>query len=116
MKVPTHLGHKPIIAVENYEAKDGIYANNSDAKALSIGQAQYDKNEISGKVFRKPKKRWSPQSEELPIHRIFDLSILVVAAFMRKPDTPPHPLTSLWEKVIEEDRANEIQEYYKKQA
>ena len=36
MKAPDNLKHKPIISVDNYDQIDGIYAGNSDAKALSI--------------------------------------------------------------------------------
>ncbi len=39
MRVPEHLAHKPIIGVDNYDRIDGRYANNSDAKALSLGKS-----------------------------------------------------------------------------
>ena len=55
--------------------------NNTDAKALSIGSAQYDSDEISLKVFRYI-GQWSRQSEELPIHRVLDLSILLLRALV----------------------------------
>ena len=42
MDIPTTLRHKPVIAVENYDAVDGRYAYNSDAKGLSIGLAQWN--------------------------------------------------------------------------
>jgi len=60
-----------------YEHFDGMYANNTDAFYLSIGIAQYDENELSAKVMRNTGSQWSPQSEELPIHRPIDLSILI---------------------------------------
>lgn len=80
MKSPKHLSHKPIISVNDYDKLDALYANHTDVKALSIGEAQYDKKHISLKVWRKPNNRWSRQSEELPIHRNLDLSILLVTA------------------------------------
>ena len=49
MEVPKHLSHKPIIAVNNYSKIDAIYANETDAVALSIGKAQYDNGDISAK-------------------------------------------------------------------
>ena len=88
-KIPTHLSHYPIIGVGGYNKVDGIYKEaDSDAMALSIGVAQYDKakdwNErgISAKVFRRPNGRWSAQSEELPLHRTFDLSTLTLKALL----------------------------------
>jgi hypothetical protein len=77
MDAPTHLKHKPIVSINDYDQIDGIYAHNSDAKALSIGKAQYDIDEISAKVWRKT-GRWSRQSEELPLHRVIDLAELIV--------------------------------------
>ena len=72
MKIPTHLKHKPIIVVNDYEKIDSIYANKSDVKALSIGEAQYDNEQISLKVWRHSGKKWSRQNEEIPIHRNID--------------------------------------------
>jgi hypothetical protein len=80
MAIPTHLKHKPVITVEDYEKVDGRYANNSDAKGLSLGLAQWNdrgKVEISAKVWRHTGGKWSRQSEELPLHRVLDLGILI---------------------------------------
>ena len=84
MKTPDNLKHKPIISVDNYDQIDGIYAGNSDAKALSIGFSQYDKSEISVKVFRNPNGKWSRQREELPLHRNLDLTILILETLANK--------------------------------
>ncbi len=81
MNSPKHLRHKPIISINDYDVIDGLYEDkNSDAKALSIGHAQYDNEEISLKVWRHTGEKWSRQSEELPIHRNLDLTILFVAS------------------------------------
>ncbi len=83
MKIPTTLKHKPVIVCENYENVDGRYAYHSDAKGLSLGLAQWNdrgKVEISAKVWRHTGDRWSRQSEELPLHRVLDLAILVCRA------------------------------------
>lgn len=83
MKIPTTLKHKPVIVSENYENVDGRYAYNSDAKGLSLGLAQWNdrgKVEISAKVWRYTGEKWSRQSEELPLHRVLDLAILVCRA------------------------------------
>lgn len=79
MAIPTHLKHKPVIAVQDYEKVDGRNAFHSDAKGLSLGLAQWNdrgKVDISAKVWRHTSGKWSRQSEELPLHRVLDLAIL----------------------------------------
>lgn len=110
-KIPLHLSHKPIIAVDNYDKIDSIYAGNTDAQSLSIGQAQYDSDEISLKVWRIVNDRWSRQSEELPIHRNLDLSILFVASLLTDLDSN-YSQSSLREEIIESGRVKEIRDYY----
>lgn len=81
MKIPTTLKHKPVIVSENYENVDGRKAYNSDAKGLSLGLAQWNdrgKVDISAKVWRYTGEKWSRQSEELPLHRVLDLAILIL--------------------------------------
>ncbi len=83
MKIPTTLKHKPVIVSENYENVDGRYAYNTDAKGLSLGLAQWNDRgrvDISAKVWRYTGEKWSRQSEELPLHRVLDLAILVCRA------------------------------------
>lgn len=83
MKIPTTLKHKPVIVCENYENVDGKYAYNSDAKGISLGLAQWNdrgKIDISAKVWRHTGGKWSRQSEELPLHRVIDLAIMVCQA------------------------------------
>lgn len=83
MKIPTTLKHKPVIVTENYENVDGRMAYNSDAKGLSLGLAQWNdrgKVDISAKVWRYTGEKWSRQSEELPLHRVLDLAILILRA------------------------------------
>lgn len=80
MKIPNTLKHKPVIVSENYENIDGKYAYDSDAKGISLGLAQWNdrgKIDISAKVWRHTGGKWSRQSEELPLHRVLDLAILV---------------------------------------
>jgi hypothetical protein len=80
MKIPTTLKHKPVIVSEDYEKVDGRYAYQSDAKGLSLGLAQWNdrgKVDISAKVWRHTGEKWSRQSEELPMHRVLDLAILI---------------------------------------
>jgi hypothetical protein len=80
MNIPTTLKHKPVIVSENYGQVDGRYAYKTDAQGLSLGLAQWNdrgKVEISAKVWRHTGGKWSRQSEELPLHRVLDLAILV---------------------------------------
>ncbi|WP_298392236.1 DUF6530 family protein [Flavobacterium sp.] len=112
MKVPKHLSHKPIISVNDYDKIDAQYANKSDAKALSIGQAQYDKDEISLKIWRHTGEKWSRESEEMPLHRSIDLNILLIGALLTDVDAN-YAMTSFREEIIEPSRVKEIQDYYK---
>lgn len=81
MKIPTTLKHKPVIVAEDYSNIDGRQAYESDAKGLSLGLAQWNERgnvDISAKVWRHTGERWSRQSEELPLHRVLDLAILIL--------------------------------------
>lgn len=83
MDIPVSLKHKPVIVVENYQDVDGRQAYASDAKGLSLGLAQWNdrgKLEISAKVWRHTGEKWSRQSEELPLHRVLDLALLICRA------------------------------------
>lgn len=93
MKIPTTLKHKPVISAEDYENVDGRQAYKSDAKGLSLGLAQWNdrgKVDISAKVWRHTGGKWSRQSEELPLHRVLDLAILVCRASLYFQDAYRH--------------------------
>ena len=110
MKVPEHLGHKPIIGVDNYDRIDGKYANNTDAKALSIGKSQWNTEDISAKVWRHTGEKWTRQSEELPIHRVLDLAILILSSYIRE-DENGRSKTTLNEVVINHEEISTLQKY-----
>ena len=81
MKIPSELKHKPVIVSEDYDRIDGRKAHTSDAKGLSLGLAQWNERgnvDISAKVWRHTGGKWSRQSEELPLHRVLDLAILII--------------------------------------
>ena len=99
MIVPEHLAHKPIIGVDNYDRIDGRYANNSDAKALSLGKSQWDSNEMAAKVWRHTGEKWTRQSEELPLHRVLDLATLILSMYVEE-DGSNRAKTTLNEVVI----------------
>lgn len=87
MIIPVSLKHKPVVVAGDYDRVDGRYAGGSDAKGLSLGLAQWNdrgKVEISAKVWRHTGGKWSRQSEELPLHRVLDLAVMVcrTKAFM----------------------------------
>ena len=104
MKIPTTLKHKPVIVSENYENVDGRYAYNTDAKGLSLGLAQWNdrgKVDISAKVWRYTGEKWSRQSEELPLHRVLDLAILIARTKLYfREDSYKHPKLYDSEKPI----------------
>jgi len=80
MKIPVELKHKPVIVSEDYDQIDGRNAPNTDAKGLSLGLAQWNERgnlEISAKIWRYTGEKWSRQSEEMPLHRVLDLAILI---------------------------------------
>lgn len=94
MKIPTTLKHKPVIVAQNYENIDGRAAYGSDAKGLSLGLAQWNDRgriDISAKVWRYTGEKWSRQSEELPIHRVIDLAILICRAKRHFTDAYRYP-------------------------
>jgi len=94
MKIPANLKHKPVIVSENYENIDGRKAYNTDAKGLSLGLAQWNdrgKLDISAKVWRYTGEKWSRQSEELPMHRVLDLAILVCRGCLHFRDAYRYP-------------------------
>lgn len=80
MNIPTNLKHKPVIVSAEYNKVDGRNADESNVVALSLGLAQMNNRgpvENSAKIWRYTGKKWSSVSEELPIHRVLDLAILV---------------------------------------
>ena len=101
MKIPNHLSHKPILKLEDYSKLDGRFANQTDAEGLSIGLAQWSnatEMDLSAKVWRYTGKKWSRQSEELPLYRVLDLASLLCAAMSYVktgdlPDDKSFPLT-----------------------
>jgi hypothetical protein len=81
MKIPINLKHKPVIISENYNLVDGrCNPETTDAHGLSLGLAQWNERgtvDISAKIWRWTGEKWSRQSEEMPLHRVLDLAILI---------------------------------------
>jgi len=84
--IPTHLTHKPVIGC-NYDGVvkrvPGKCCDYSDARYISIGHAQYNREEASVKVMRHTGKKWSRQSEEVPIQRLPYMMIMLLAAIYK---------------------------------
>ena len=75
------LRHRPVVLLP-YAAHDGPYDAHTDCRYISIGWAQYDPRKLSVKTLRRPsdkdrKRSWSRQSEELPLHRCVDATLLI---------------------------------------
>jgi hypothetical protein len=74
---PDNAKHQAMFVLP-YEKLDGPYAGKTDCKYLSVGWAQWDHRKISVKTHRHSGKRWSRQSEELPVHRAVDAVLLLL--------------------------------------
>lgn len=112
MATPTHLAHRPITSVDDYSSHDGVHKAATDAESLSVGIAQYDGNHISAKVFRRSGAKWSRQSEELPLHRVFDLGTTVLKSILLSADVAS-PITDLEVEVITPEKLKSIVDYYR---
>lgn len=79
-EVPTYLSHKPIYTIDNYAPIDGHYKGDTDVVGLSLGKAQWDKENFvpSVKVFRYTNGRYSRQSEETTLTRAIDMATLIL--------------------------------------
>jgi len=108
--INSHLTHKAIISTVDYRQNDGPYSpTQTDARALSLGQATWDEDEISAKVWRHTGDKWSRESEELPLHRVLDLSILLVAALSQEDGKYENHFLDL--TVVNKDLLPDLQNY-----
>lgn len=115
MDTPKNPKHKSIVLARKYSKNDGKYKNDTDAMSLSIGLAQWEnsENDISAKVFRRKNGKWLRQSEELPIHRVLDLSILVISSLTKNAENLAQ-ITSLNEEVVNTEGLVFIEENFQK--
>jgi hypothetical protein len=77
--LPQRLDHKPVYAMP-YEHFDGVSPANTDVRYISIGMAQYDQDDVSIKTMRHTGTKWTRQAEELPVHRIIDMTVFLAKA------------------------------------
>jgi hypothetical protein len=90
--LPQHLQHTPVVAADYQKLIESQKQRDySDPKFLSIGHAQYNSKECSVKMFRKTVsgRRWSRQSEEVPIQRLpYMMAMLLSAIYhVQNPET-----------------------------
>ena len=78
LSFPTNLKHKPVVGVNEYWKIDGPYARNTDTAGITLGLSTWDSEDISAKVWRQSEEKWKRSSEELPLHRVLDLTILIL--------------------------------------
>lgn len=78
-ELPQDLAHKPVYALP-YEKFDGIEAGNTDARYISVGISQWSPYEVSVKLMRFVKGKWTRQAEELPLHRAIDVTLFLAKA------------------------------------
>jgi hypothetical protein len=79
LALPLHLEHQPIFALP-YFALDGNSAKRTDTHYISVGFAQWDNSDVSIKTMRHTGSKWSRQSEELPLHRVIDMTLFLAKA------------------------------------
>jgi hypothetical protein len=79
--LPQHLQHKPVWAL-GYENLDGIYAGNTDLQWITIGLAQYNNEDVAIKTMRHTGNKWSRQAEELPVHRVIDMTLFLAKTLL----------------------------------
>ena len=113
-EIPTNLTHKPIYAINDYEKIDGNYKTNTDVVGISIGKAQWNKNNFvpAVKVWRY-KKRWSRQSEETTVTRALDMATLVVNDVDFSPYSSVFGKVSIEQVSKNQDLVRELNEYLK---
>ena len=82
MNSPETKNHKPVIIADNYGKLDGRFAYSSDIQRLSLGLSPLADGQsmISASICRNSEVQPSGVNEEIPLHRILDLSLLICSA------------------------------------
>lgn len=78
--LPDNLTHKPVYAMP-YQGFDGMYRKKTDVRYLSVGLSQWGHEDLSLKIMRYT-KQWSPQSEEIPLHRLIDSTVFLAKVLL----------------------------------
>jgi len=82
MNSPETKNHKPVIVADNYGKVDGRFAYSSDVQRLSLGLSPQPDGQsmISASIWHNAEVQPSGATEEIPLHRILDLSLLICSA------------------------------------
>lgn len=80
--LPQHLEHKPVYAMP-YQFFDGLSNGNTDGRYLSVGLAQWNRDDVSIKIMRHTGQRWTRQAEELPLNRAIDITLFLTHVLAR---------------------------------
>ena len=73
---PYWLKHKPIYCCDYTKIDPNV-----DLKYISIGRAQWNnKSALSAKAFRYVNDRWSRMSEEVPVSRLSEMTVILLSA------------------------------------
>lgn len=115
ISLPMHLKHQPVFAIPYFDY-DGKHAGDTDCQFLSIGWAQYDPHALSAKIFRNPDNRWSRQSEEMPLHRVVDLTTLIALALEHHKESTLSLPDNFLENQEGEQKISRVDEAKKKDA
>ncbi len=86
--LPQHLGHKPVYSIP-YQLADGR-PSGTDCRYLSIGLAQWGFNEVSVKIMRHTRGRWTRQAEEMPLNRAIDVTLFLAHVLAKSDDGVAH--------------------------
>jgi hypothetical protein len=82
-----HLKHRAVISTKDYRyIDDPAPGSVTDARALSLGLSTWDPNEISAKIWRHSGSQWKRSSEEMPLHRVLDCTIMIIAGILNARD------------------------------
>ena len=78
-----HLKHRAIISTINYKRiDDDDPKSRTDARALSLGKSTWNSKEISAKIWRHNGQQWKGSSEEMPLRRALDCTIMILSAML----------------------------------
>jgi hypothetical protein len=89
------MNEKMVIVSNKYDRIDGRNAYQSDVKRLTLGAPMYEENEnmqIAAQIWKTDKDGELALAQELPIHQVFDLIILLSRTLLYFKEAYRHPL------------------------
>jgi len=111
---PLGGSHSPVITTTEFRTIDDQenFGRWTDARALSLGRAQWDRDEFSVKAWRTVNGHWSRQSEEVPLHRALDMALMVISGMIEQKTNvlPGHHLEL---EVMQPQELNDLRDFIK---